>query len=313
MTNKSSNYTPVVLFCYNRPDLTLKTLKALEENMLAKYTDVYVFVDGPKNNSDAVKVEETISIVKREYGFKSLSVSTQSKNKGLAKSIIDGVSSVINKHKKVIVLEDDLITHTSFLSYMNEALTFFEDKSNIWSISGYTPNIKLPENYKSDIFLTLRGSSWGWATWKDRWENVKWEWKEKDFQEFISKKSCLDLIGEDIYHLTKDYKNGFIDSWAIRWTNTQFNLEKFTVFPRYSFIQNEGFGGDSTHGSLNDKFKTELSKTNFKINLSQVQYDKEIEKIYSDLYKLKAYNKIAIILKKIKIYKLTKKLMKKIR
>ncbi|MFE0299524.1 glycosyltransferase [Priestia megaterium] len=311
--NKTLNLAPVILFCYNRPNLTLKTLKALEKNYLAGYTDIYIYVDGAKTISEEEKVNKTIEIVKSFNGFKKVTLVKSKVNKGLANSIIEGVTQVINEHNKVIVLEDDLVTHPSFLNYMNQALSFYENRSNIWSISGYTPNIELPNNYKDDIFLTLRGSSWGWATWKNRWDNVKWEWKEEDFKEFASKKTSLDLIGEDIYHLTNDYKNGFIDSWAIRWTNTQFDLKKFTVFPRYTFIQNEGFGGDSTHGSLNDKFKTELPNIQIEIKLNEVEYNKKIERLYADLYKLEFYNKVAILLKKVKIYKLTKKIVKKIR
>lgn len=308
------NLAPVVLFCYNRPNLTQKTLKALEKNHLAHYTNLYVFVDGPKTESEVEKVSKTIEVVESFKGFKSLTLIKSSINKGLANSIIEGVTQIINENERVIVLEDDLITHSLFLNYMNDALNFYEKQSDIWSISGYTPNINLPNNYKNDVFLTLRGSSWGWATWKNRWDNVKWEWDEKDFKEFASKKASLDLIGEDIYHLTRDYKNGLIDSWAIRWTNTQFNLRKFTVFPRYTLIQNEGFGGDSTHGSLNNKFKTQLCEMDdSKINLSKAVYNKEIERLYSTLYKLEFYNKIAILLKKIKVYKLTKKIVKKIR
>lgn len=311
--NNISNLAPVILFCYNRPQLTEKTLYALQQNFLAKHTELYIFVDGPKREIDVDKVNKTIQLAKKVSGFQKIHLIENKTNKGLANSVIGGVTQIINKYNKVIVLEDDLITHPNFLNYMNESLDFYNNQSDIWSISGYTPNIKLPSYYKEDVFLTLRGSSWGWATWKDRWDTVKWTSEEKDFKELSAQKKSLDLIGEDIYYLTKDYKEGLIDSWAIRWTNTQFKLNKFTVFPRSTFIQNEGFGQDSTHGSLNAKFKTDLPSTNFEINLKEISYDHEIEKIYSDLYKLKLYNKIAIFLKKIKIYRLTKKIVKKIR
>jgi len=311
--NNEIKLAPVILFCYNRPDLTMRTLDALQQNQLAKYTELHIYIDGPKTELDEEKVNETVRIARTFKGFRNIHLIESETNKGLANSVINGVTDIITKYDKAIILEDDLITHPSFLKYMNEALNFYENQTNIWSISGYTPNIKFPDNYKDDLFLTLRGSSWGWATWRNRWDKVKWEWTKKDFKEFTSKKHSLDLIGEDIYHLTKDYKKGFIDSWAIRWTNTQFILGKFTVFPRYTFIQNEGFGGDSTHGSLNNKFKTTLLDSDLEIKLSEVRYNKEIEKVYSNLYKLKFYNKIAILLKKVKVYKLTKKIVKKIR
>ncbi|WP_427126729.1 sugar phosphate nucleotidyltransferase [Priestia megaterium] len=311
--NNEVELAPVALFCYNRPQLTSKTLKALELNDLARQTNLYVFIDGPKVATDKQKIEEIIKIVKSLKGFKKVNIIQSPVNKGLANSIITGVTEIIKKYNKVIVLEDDLITHSSFLSYMNKALRYYKDKSNIWSISGYTPNMELPDDYQEDVFVTLRGSSWGWATWKDRWELIEWEWGKKDFDEIFSKKKDLDLVGEDIYYLTKDYKEKLIDSWAIRWTNAQFKFNKYTVFPRHTFVQNEGFGSDSTHGSLSSKFKTKLSKQNIEFNLVDVTYQLEIERLYANLYKLEFHNKISIFLKRIKIYKLMKKILKKIR
>lgn len=308
-----SDLAPVVIFCYNRPKLTKNTLIALQQNNLAKYTNLFIFIDGPKSDQDVDKVNRTIQIIREFKGFNKITLFKNNVNKGLANSVIDGVTKIINQYNKVIVLEDDLITHPKYLNYMNEALTFYEDNNDIWSISGYTPQIKLPSNYNDDLYLTLRGSSWGWATWKDRWDSTIWEWKDEDYEKLFSEKPLLDMIGEDIYYLTKDYKNNLIDSWAIRWTNTQYLLKKFTVFPRYTFVLNEGFGRGSTHGSLNNNFKTILPENEFNINLSELEYNKEIEKKYSELYKLQVHNRIAIMLKKIKIYKFTKKIVKKIR
>ena len=69
------------------------------------------------------KINEVKEIVKKENRFKKIIVTINELNKGLANSIIDGVTYVINSHGKVIVLEDDLILSPFFLSYMGKFLS----------------------------------------------------------------------------------------------------------------------------------------------------------------------------------------------
>src|SRR3990167_9660533 len=106
---------PIVLFVYNRLRHTRKTIEALKENYLAKDSDVFIFSDGPKNEIDKPGVEEVRNYVKTISGFRSVNVVEREKNLGLANSIISGVTEVVNKFGKVIVLEDDLVTSPYFL------------------------------------------------------------------------------------------------------------------------------------------------------------------------------------------------------
>ncbi|MGR3766035.1 sugar transferase [Rossellomorea sp. NS-SX7] len=304
---------PIILFCYNRPDLTAKTLSSLEKNILSPHSNLYVFVDGPKHINDRKKVEETVKVVKGYTGFKTINIKISSKNQGLANSVISGVSEIIKKYKKVIVLEDDLITHPQFLNFMNDALDFYETEKNIWSISGYSPSLKFPSNYKYDVYLTRRGSSWGWGTWEDKWIETKWNWNVNDYDSLFKSRKELNKIGPDLFYLTHDFKRGLIDSWAIRWTNTQFLKGKYSVFPRFSFIKNVGFEGESTHGSISKRFITELYKSDINYKLYNVPYFVEVEKLYSQLYSLTLVNIIGNVLKKLNLYKFSKKILKKIR
>ena len=49
---------PIALFCYNRIDHLKKTVEALQNNILAKDSDLFIFCDGPKSEKDLVKVKE---------------------------------------------------------------------------------------------------------------------------------------------------------------------------------------------------------------------------------------------------------------
>jgi GT2 family glycosyltransferase len=177
---------PIVLFVYNRLEHTKKTVKALKKNELAKDSVLYIYSDGAKNEENILKVKEIRNYIKTITGFKDIIIKESKNNKGLANSIINGVTEVIDKHGKVIVLEDDLVTSPVFLNYMNHLLEKYENEKKLYSITGYNhPKkiMKIPKKYNYDIYFNPRAASWSWATWKDRWDNVDWD--IKDFDEFL--------------------------------------------------------------------------------------------------------------------------------
>lgn len=305
------NLSPILLFVYNRPEHTRKTIETLKKNFLAKESELIIFSDGPKNEKDKNSVEVVRKIIKNIEGFKNIEVKESVNNKGLAKSIISGVTEIINKKEKVIVLEDDLITHPYFLTYMNEALDFYENNSRIWSISGYCPPIKIPENYDKDVFLFPRASSWGWATWKNRWDLNDWE--IKDFDTFIKNKKLqkeFNIGGEDMSEMLKSQIEGEIDSWAIRWCYNQFKNNMYTVFPVKSYVDNIGTDGSGTHfKTTNNKYKTDLSKSIQKINFTNdFELNTAILKNFKSIYPSKSIIILKKIFKKIKIYNLIRKI-----
>ena len=192
-------------------------------------------------------------------GFKSIVVFESADNKGLANSIISGVSQIVEKYKKVIVLEDDLITSPNFLNFMNQALDFYENNDKIFSISGYTLNLPSLKNSENDYYVGYRASSWGWGTWKNRWEKVSWE--IQDVNRFIwNPVRHIQFMrgGSDMSLMLWRQMNGKIDSWAIRWCYHQFKYDLLTVFPAKSKVLSIGFGDAATHTKKTNRFDTIL-------------------------------------------------------
>ena len=163
----TSKYAPLILFTYNRIDVLKKTVKSLSENYNIENTELFIFSDGPKDNrNDTLKVNEVRDYIKSIKKFtKNVTFYEHEKNLGLANSIIDGVSKIINKHGKVIVLEDDLITSPYFLKFMNEALNVYQDNEKIYSITGFnfsTEFMNFPDDFIDDVYLNIRPMSWSW-------------------------------------------------------------------------------------------------------------------------------------------------------
>ena len=160
-----SKLAPICLFTYNRLNETKQTIKALQKNHLAVESQLFIFSDGSKDDTTKFKVSEVREFIKTVKGFKSVEIFESRKNKGLANSIIHGVSKIIEKFGQVIVLEDDIETHPNFLKFMNESLNFYKNNKRIQSINGYSLAIKS----QSDVYFQKRTFSWGWATWKEYW------------------------------------------------------------------------------------------------------------------------------------------------
>ena len=196
---------PIVIFAFNRPEALQKLLDSLRMNSFYEESDKYIFIDGPRCEEDKAKVDEVVTIARKVAS----NISISPVNRGLGNSIIAGVSTIIAEYGKAIVLEDDLICAPNFLSYMNQALDFYENDNKIISICGYGLKIKRPRGYVGDVYLLGRSSSWGWATWKDRWEQIDWD--IQDWNEFSSNKQmrrAFNKNGSDMYSMLKGYMEG---------------------------------------------------------------------------------------------------------
>ena len=303
---------PVVIFTFNRLEHTKKTIESLKLNILANNTELFIFNDGPRNEIESIKVNEVRQYIKDIDGFKSVKIIESKHNKGLAKSVIDGVNEIINEHGKVIVLEDDLVTSKYFLQYMNEALDIYKKRNDIWSISGYTPNIRIPDNYKDEVYLIRRGASWGWATWEDRWELNDWEIKDYDkFKRNKKLKKAFNEAGSDMSPMLNDQMEGRINSWAIRWVFNQFKRDMWTVYPTKSLVKNIGNDLSGTHSPITNKYDVELYENVIKLK-KDIEKDYNICNKFKNFYDLNFMGYIAIVIKKIGLYKQARKIRNKL-
>jgi len=262
-----SNLSPVVLFVYNRPDHAENALMTLRANDYAEDSTLYIFSDGPKlNATDEQKrdIEETRKVIRKEKWCKEVIIIESDKNKGLANSIINGVTDVIAKHGKVIVLEDDLLTSPYFLKFMNEALSYYEDKKAVFSISADRPPAKkliLPENYQYDVFVSLRNFSTGWATWNDRWSLVDWEMKKLDaFLSNSEQVRAFNRGGEDLTKMLIMQRNREIDSWSIVFTFAHFAHHAVSILPNNPYVDNIGFDGSGVHSLVTVSQRKDITK-----------------------------------------------------
>jgi glycosyltransferase involved in cell wall biosynthesis len=241
-------HAPIVLFCYNRPQHLQQTIKSLQMNTLAPESELYIYSDGPKHVQEAEAVNEVREYISGITGFKNVTIFESQQNKGLAVSVIEGVSHVLSTRPNAIVLEDDMLSTTDFLSFMNQALNVYSDRADIFSVTGYTPPIDIPEGYPHDLYLVPRASSWGWGTWAHKW--AKADWQVKDFpvlKNNAARRQEFNAGGDDLWPMLTKQQRGVIDSWAIRWTYSQFQNNAYGLYPVHSKIKNIGTDGSGTN------------------------------------------------------------------
>ena len=224
------NISPIVLFVYNRLWHTKQTIEALKKNELANESELFIYSDAPKNEDDQKQVENVREYLKTIDGFKKITIIERKENFGLAKSIISGVTEIVNKYGKIIVLEDDLVTSPHFLKFMNEALEFYSNKTKVWHISGW--NYPIEYNKNIDTFLWRVMNCWGWGTWADRWKFF-----EKNIDKLVKTFSKEDIKRfnvdgyENFWNQVIENKEGKINTWAIFWYATIFKNNGLCLNP----------------------------------------------------------------------------------
>lgn len=250
------NLSPIVLFVYNRLDHTKQTVEALQKNELANESELFIYSDSAKNESALEKVNEVRKYIKTINGFKKVKIIEREKNWGLANSIIDGVTKIVNEYGKIIVLEDDLVTSPYFLKFMNEALEVYKDEKNVYSITGYSFTDDI-ENIDSSYFLSLT-SSWSWATWSNKWEKFKRD--KKDLENIIKgsnkEKKLFNFDNSyDYINMAKLQLDEKINSWAIYWYLFVFKQNGLTLYPHKKLVKNIGFDGSGIHCSATNQIE----------------------------------------------------------
>jgi len=295
-------YAPIVLFVYNRPWHTRQTVEALQRNELAAESELFIYSDAARTAKDQVAVEEVRDYICSISGFKKIEIIEQENNLGLADSIIGGVTEIVNKYGRVIVLEDDLVTSPYFLKYMNDALTFYENEKEVWHISGWNYPINLLE--LEDVFFWDVMNCWGWGTWSDRWQNF-----EKDAGKVVAEFNHemiykFDLDGTDVFwsQLVAN-KEGRLNTWAIFWYASIFLKDGMCLNPSRSFVRNIGHDGSGVHCGIqkgDDEEMSVISAVTFPTTITRSELARERIKEYYKNKKAPLYIRVLNLFLRIK-------------
>ena len=254
MTN---TYAPILLFVYNRPEHVRRNIQALLKNELAAESELFIYSDAAKDETSQAAVKEVRAFIRSIQGFKKITITERAENWGLARSIIDGVTTQINRYGRVIVLEDDLVVAPHFLQFMNDALETYRDEERVGPIQAcdFTHDPSLP-----DTFLIKWTGSWGWGTWDRAWKHFNADGKAL-LTELESRKLTYTFDFNGKYGYTRMLRRqieGKNNSWAIRWNASLFLKGILSLNVGKSLVQNEGFDGSGTNCGGGGLYASEL-------------------------------------------------------
>ena len=278
------NFAPILLFVYNRLQHTQRCIESLLNNSLSKESELFIYSDAAKETTDRKKVEEVRQYIHTIQGFKRITIIERNDNWGLARSIIDGVTTQINQYGRVIVLEDDLVVAPYFLQFMNDALETYKNEPKIGHIQAcdFTQDTALP-----DTFLIKWTGSWGWATWDRAWKHFNPNGKEL-LQELKQRKLTYTFDFNGKYGFTRMLQRqieGKNNSWAIRWNASLFLKDILSLNVGRSLVQNEGFDGSGTNCGGGGLYASNLYvETLPVIPISPIKENKEARKAFIRYY-----------------------------
>ena len=243
---QKKEYAPILLFTYNRPTHTRRLMESLQANAEAAESPLVVYSDAAREVDDEASVAEVRRYLYTLDGFASVALIERSENWGLARNVIDGVTTQVNRYGRVIVLEDDLVVAPYFLRFMNEALEMYADESRVGHIQAcdFTQDPSLPPT-----FLIKWTGSWGWATWARAWQHFNPDGAAL-LRRLEEEKLTRTFDFGGTYRFTRMLRRqvqGKNNSWAIRWNASLFLADILSLNVGRSLVQNTGFDGSGTH------------------------------------------------------------------
>lgn len=243
-----SGLAPIAVFAYRRPAHLRRTLESLRRCDGFDASPVYLFADGARGEADAEAVAAAQDVAREMLGARAeLHVSPV--NRGLSNSILAGVSTVLARHERVVVVEDDMELSPGFLRYVNTALERYADEPRALQVSGHMFHVPEFVGRNRALFLPFT-TSWGWATWRRAWRQFDaaasgWESLAADRAE----RRRFNLDGAcDYATMLERQMQGIGDSWAIRWYWSVFRAGGLVLFPPVTMVRNTGMEGSGTHG-----------------------------------------------------------------
>tara|TARA_B100001741_G_scaffold163105_1_gene134821 strand:- start:3025 stop:3975 length:951 start_codon:yes stop_codon:yes gene_type:complete len=269
----NSQLSPITIFGYDRPNHLNNLLESLTKNSESKDSIVYFYIDGLNKNTDKSNYDKTIEVANKNWEFGEKKIIVRDKNLGCRDNIISGITEVLDRHKKIIVIEDDLVVSPYFLDYMNNSLSTYEKNKNIWHINGWSH----PKSFfgKSGTAVSYIMSPWGWGTWGDRWKIfMNGNYHNKNLISDMSKSKVKKFNISNLY----DFENIIVKHqqnegsiWDAYWYQGMFLNNGLSIFPTRSHIQNFGFDGTGLHCGENDEFNTKLNQSR------TINYSKKIK------------------------------------
>ena len=260
MKNNEFFSTPILLIIWRRPRETNEAINALRK---VKPEKLFIACDGPRkgNNKEFDKVQKTIALCKKKINWDcEIEWLISEDNLGCRIGVYKAISWFFDHVKEGIIIEDDIVAHPDFFLFCRELLEKYKFDKRVWSISGSNNQDEIIRGDGSYYFGKIP-LVWGWATWKDRWD--EYDLDITKWPDIKSKNKLDDIFSDKIekeYWQTifeNFYEKGEPDTWDYQWVLTCLINNGLSIIPNKNLINNIGFNLEATHTKWK---KTSVSK-----------------------------------------------------
>lgn len=270
-----------VLLLYNRPDHSRQVLQSLADNNVKRVVAYLDYSERPDIRSNQEIMEKDIRFY-QDAGI-DIEFIKRPRSYGLARSVRESLNErFADGADGVILLEDDCVIAPGGYRFFEEGLTELQGNKKIRSLCGFThPGCRFIFDPEADILLLSRFSTWGWATWRDRWQQY-----ETDLRKLVS---FADTIKVDIADFSSDiaklcssdkYLNGEVDIWSLNWILLHYLTSTFAAYPIEPVINNIGLDGSGKNCETTDVFNSTVKDFQGKAyNWDRLRYFPENEEI----------------------------------
>lgn len=284
-------YAPVIVTACYRYRAFVNCIESLEKNPWAKYTDIYVAIDYPRNEADISEFRKIVEYAENNIkAFAKKEVIVRERNYGYVDNFQGVINYVFQKYESIIYTEDDNIFSPCFLEYMDKCLAMFKENKRISAISGFS---RLQWPGANNIYIDTGISFWGMGIWKDKWEMLDSMLTVPSFQKLADNSYNL----KNIYRHSRRRFEKFINMYVIREYIIKHDsaygcvadaLDMYRICPVKSLVQNVGMFEEKAEHVWNDTGRkvcggVEISeKEHFEIEIKEDILDVKYAKKYID-------------------------------
>ena len=242
------NTSPLMVSVYNRELHFKKCIESLKACKFSEKSHLFIAIDAPFRDEDIDANKRIIQYSKEISGFKEITLLIRPENYGAYKNLILAKNEIFSKYNRLIMFEDDNIFSPDFLNFVNKGLNIYQEREDIFSVSGYQYPIIMPPGYKKDIYLWQGFSAWGVGIWKEKWEKVDWEEEKalKSIRQFLKNYKAVYQHQKTANHYfpailkmveqNRLHGDGYLSLY-------QFLNNMYSVFPVTSRVRNMGHDG----------------------------------------------------------------------
>lgn len=240
---------PVLLVLYNRIEETHNVFQVLR---VVQPMQLYVAGDGGKPGIplDCIKTMQTQAVIQPEWPCQ-LHTLWQEDHLGKSKMIEKAMHWFFEHEEEGIILFEDTLPSYDFFPYCEELLDRYRNNKQIYSIGGTYLRRRSRQKYKkrlkkggSSYYCSAYATTWGFATWRNRWSDFTFsmdQYDNDDIAQIVSpymKKQKQKLYWVSRFNLIKKFNAKIWDY--------QYNLHIWAhnglcISPYLNLVTNVGF------------------------------------------------------------------------